>query len=64
VLEIVGVKSHVTLWEWRRQGRFPNPVVLGPNSGHRSKIGYIDTEVYAAIHNLPRRLPRNPEEER
>jgi hypothetical protein len=33
-------------------------VVLGPDTGHRSKMGWIDKEVYAWIANAPRRLPK------
>ena len=28
VCELLGV-SRISLWAWRRQGRFPQPVVLG-----------------------------------
>jgi predicted DNA-binding transcriptional regulator AlpA len=61
-LAILGV-SHVTLWDWIRKGRFPPPVVIGPDGGHRSKIGWVDHEVYAAINNAPRRRLRAPEAE-
>jgi predicted DNA-binding transcriptional regulator AlpA len=57
VLAIVGI-SHVTLWDWIRQGRFPAPVVIGPEGGARSTIGWIDTEVYNFMANSPRRHPR------
>jgi len=57
VLAIIGV-TNVTLWDWIRKGRFPAAVVIGPDGGHRSKQGWIDTEVYSAIANAPRRLPK------
>jgi predicted DNA-binding transcriptional regulator AlpA len=57
VLAILGVTS-VTLWDWIKQGYFPAAVVVGPDGGHRSKQGWIDTEVYKAIANSPRRLPK------
>src|SRR5262245_16927940 len=57
VLEILGV-SHVTLREYIRQGKFPPPRIIGKDGGGRSKIGWVDAEVYAAINNAPRRLPK------
>jgi predicted DNA-binding transcriptional regulator AlpA len=57
VLKLVGV-SYATLWDWIRKGHFPAAVAIGPDGGHRSKIGWIDTEVYAAIANAPRRMPK------
>jgi predicted DNA-binding transcriptional regulator AlpA len=61
VLAIVGV-CNVTLRSWIMAGRFPAPRVLGPpDGGHRSRMGWIDTEVYAAIANAPRRMPKGSE---
>ncbi len=57
VLAVLGV-TNVTLWDWIRKGRFPAAVVVGPPDKHRSKIGWIDTEVYRAIANAPRRMPK------
>jgi predicted DNA-binding transcriptional regulator AlpA len=57
VLEIVGV-SHVTLRDMIRRGTFPAPRVIGKDGGGRSKIGWVDAEVYAAINNAPRRFPK------
>ena len=57
VLDLLGV-SHVTLWNWIRKGHFPEAVVLGPEGGHRSTQKWIDTEVYKAIANAPRRRPK------
>jgi predicted DNA-binding transcriptional regulator AlpA len=57
VLALLGV-SNVTLWDWIRKGHFPASVVIGPDGGHRSKQGWIDTEVYKAIANAPRRMPK------
>jgi predicted DNA-binding transcriptional regulator AlpA len=54
VLAILGI-SHVTLWDWIRKGRFPEAVVLGPEGGNRTTQRWIDTEVYTAIANMPRR---------
>ena len=31
VLAMIGV-SKATLWRWRKDGRFPNPCQLGPNT--------------------------------
>lgn len=31
VTEILGI-SHMTLYRWRKAGRFPEPVRVGPNS--------------------------------
>ena len=31
VLNMLGI-SKVTLWRWRRDGAFPQPIRLGPNS--------------------------------
>tara|TARA_A100001035_G_scaffold222983_1_gene183410 strand:+ start:2713 stop:2925 length:213 start_codon:yes stop_codon:yes gene_type:complete len=28
VLEITGIKSRTTLWEWRKAGKFPEPIRL------------------------------------
>ena len=57
LLALLGV-SHVTLWNWIRKGHFPEAVVLGPEGGHRSTQKWIDTEVYKAIANAPRRRPK------
>jgi predicted DNA-binding transcriptional regulator AlpA len=54
VLDLLGV-THVTLWDWVRKGHFPAGVVLGPEGGHRTTMRWIDTEVYHAIANMPRR---------
>jgi predicted DNA-binding transcriptional regulator AlpA len=58
VLALLGGISHVTLWDMIRRGAFPPAVVLGPEGGHRSKVGWIDAEVYRAIANMPRRMPK------
>jgi predicted DNA-binding transcriptional regulator AlpA len=58
VRAICGNISEVTLWDWIRKGHFPPAIVIGPDGGGRSKIGWIDSEVYAAIANAPRRLPK------
>jgi predicted DNA-binding transcriptional regulator AlpA len=58
VLSILGV-SHVTLWSWVKAGSFPPARVLGPpDGGHRSRMGWIDSEVYEHIANAPRKLPK------
>jgi predicted DNA-binding transcriptional regulator AlpA len=57
VLEILGV-SPVTLWCMIRRGSFPAPRQFGPEGTHRAKIGWIDSEVYEAIANAPRRFPK------
>jgi predicted DNA-binding transcriptional regulator AlpA len=58
VMKATNVKSHVTLWTWIKEGHFPASRVIGKDGGHRSKRGWIDTEVYAHIANSPKRLPR------
>jgi predicted DNA-binding transcriptional regulator AlpA len=50
--------SHVTLWDWVRKGKFPAPIVVGPDGGPRSKLYWIKSEVDDHIINSPRRLPR------
>jgi len=57
VLEILGV-SYVTLWHMIRRGSFPAARQFGPDGAHRATIGWIDSEVYEAIANAPRRFPR------
>lgn len=39
VLDTIGVSS-ATLWRMCRDGRFPKPIKLGPNS-----VGWVDEEV-------------------
>jgi predicted DNA-binding transcriptional regulator AlpA len=56
VLAIVGV-SGVTLWSWTKAGTFPAPRVIGPGTGH-SRMGWLSTEVEAALLNAPRRYPK------
>jgi predicted DNA-binding transcriptional regulator AlpA len=45
-------KSYVTLWTLIRKGLFPPARVIG------GSIGWLSDEVYNAIRNLPRRIPR------
>ena len=61
VLKILGV-SHVTLWHMIRRGSFPAPRQFGPDGTRRATIGWIDSEVYAAIANAPRRFPKGSNE--
>jgi predicted DNA-binding transcriptional regulator AlpA len=63
VLEILKV-SEVTLWDWIRKGHFPQAVVIGPGTGYRSKQGWVADEVYAFVHNSPRRRLKTPGTER
>ena len=30
VLQITGIKSRTTIWEWRKQGKFPEPIKIAP----------------------------------
>jgi len=62
VLALLPIKSPVSLWSWIRDGRFPAPRVIGKDGGHASRIGWIDAEVYAAIANAPKRLPKGSKE--
>jgi len=48
----------VTLWHMIRRGSFPAARQFGPDGAHRATIGWIDSEVYEAIANAPRRFPR------
>lgn len=64
VLSLLGV-TNVTLWSMIQRGDFPAGRQLGPDGGRHSKIAWIDSEVYDAIANTPRRIPRGgrvPEE--
>jgi predicted DNA-binding transcriptional regulator AlpA len=54
VLSILGV-SHVTLWNWITAGLFPQSREIGPPGGNRTKIGWLDTEVYSFLANAPKR---------
>jgi predicted DNA-binding transcriptional regulator AlpA len=58
VLERLGGISHVTLWSWIKAGAFPPARVLGPGQGHRSRMGWLSTEVEQWLLNAPRRIPK------
>jgi predicted DNA-binding transcriptional regulator AlpA len=59
VMGLVNVKSYITIRTWIKEEGFPPQRVIGPpDGGHRSRIGWIDTEVYAWIANRPRRMPK------
>lgn len=47
VLALLGV-SRPTLWAWRRDGRFPGAVRIGPNS-----IRWRESDVRAWLANRP-----------
>ena len=40
VRQIAGNKSRVTIWRWVRDGNFPKPRQIGPNS-----IGWLESEI-------------------
>ena len=40
--------SKATLWRWRRDGQFPNPVRLGPNS-----VGWHRKDVHEWLSSRP-----------
>jgi len=40
VQKIAGDKSRTTIWRWCRDGNFPKPHQIGPNS-----IAWLETEV-------------------
>jgi prophage regulatory protein len=42
--------SRITRWRWRRKGKFPAPVELGPNC-----IGYFEDEIQEWLSSRPRR---------
>jgi predicted DNA-binding transcriptional regulator AlpA len=52
VLDLLPVKSQVSLWSWIRDGKFPPSREIG------GSVGWIDAEVYAFLANLPQRLPK------
>lgn len=58
VLKLLGGVSHVTLWDMIRRGIFPNARVISKDGGHRSAIRWIAHECYAAIANMPKRIPK------
>jgi predicted DNA-binding transcriptional regulator AlpA len=58
VMALLPIKSPVSLWSWVKQGRFPAPRQIGPEGSRRSTIGWLDREVYEALANLPKRLPK------
>jgi predicted DNA-binding transcriptional regulator AlpA len=62
VLDILKV-SEVTLWDWIRRKHFPEAVVVGLGSGYRTAQRWVADEVYAHVHNSPRRRLKAPEEE-
>jgi predicted DNA-binding transcriptional regulator AlpA len=57
VIALLPIRSHTSLWSWVRAGEFPAPRVIG-RGGRGSRLGWLDTEVYAAIANAPKRLPK------
>jgi predicted DNA-binding transcriptional regulator AlpA len=59
VLAIIGVSSAL-LSEWIRDGHFPAARELGAKpGGNRTKIGWIDAEVYEWMRNTPQRSREN-----
>lgn len=55
VLRLLG-KSSSTLDRWEKEGRFPQRVVLGPNS-----VAWFEDEVDDTLNNLPRGGIKRPE---
>jgi predicted DNA-binding transcriptional regulator AlpA len=50
--------SHVTIWNWVCEGKFPPPRQIGSGNGHRSKIVWLKHEIEAYIINSPQRWPK------
>ena len=50
VQKLIG-KSRVQIWRDVRAGRFPAPVILGPNS-----VGFYEDEITAWLASRPRRI--------
>jgi predicted DNA-binding transcriptional regulator AlpA len=49
--------SAVSLWSWIKDDHFPPAIIIGPEGGgHRTKIGWIESEVDAWLVNRPRRV--------
>jgi predicted DNA-binding transcriptional regulator AlpA len=55
VMELVGVGSYSTLYEWMKNGDFPRPVELGPQGGRSTLIAWFAYEVHNWIATRPRR---------
>ena len=55
VLQLLGLRSYSTLWQWMRDGAFPLPLELGPRHGRSSAIAWDANEVLGWIANRPRR---------
>ena len=49
MLQIVGVKSFTTIWQWMREGKFPRGIAVGARTMWRSD------EVEEWMAQLPRR---------
>jgi predicted DNA-binding transcriptional regulator AlpA len=64
VCAMLGGISVVTLWDWIRKGHFPPARVIGPNNNHRTKQGWLSTEVHAHIAKAPTRRLKAPEAKR
>ena len=47
VLALLGV-SKATLWRWRRDGGFPHPIQLGPNT-----VGWLREDVHEWLEARP-----------
>jgi predicted DNA-binding transcriptional regulator AlpA len=55
VLDLLKI-SHVSLYFWIRQGKFPNGIAIG--DGKHGSIRWIKREVYDWIANRPIRIPK------
>jgi len=48
LMNIIGT-SRSSVWRWVKDGDFPAPLMLGPNS-----VGWLASEVYEWLENRPR----------
>src|SRR4051794_28516395 len=55
VMELIGVTSYTTIYEWMKVDLFPRPVELGPPGGRSSLIAWYAYEVQNWLATRPRR---------
>ena len=55
VMELVGVTSYTTIYEWMKADLFPRPIELGPPGGRSTLIAWYAIEIHNWIATRPRR---------